>query len=614
MASADSAFEASCLPYWSQLQPYLHSDGAEYEWDSYDNPLQSPLIRARALAARASIVERVIDSAVVRMIDLSGVPSCVPFIRVKWAVGGQQNDTTATSAAAAFPLAPSSHWMPLWCFHPLAVDNLRIQVATIEGNHSQVMLWLLDTVSEACPDCRGLSRCSLHVRPPLEGGVATLATKSDGTLNSAPSSAYPLDGMTYLRPRAGWSPRAPGAFLLPAFRVLEHISKIRTDAVRTVADAHYSCSAASYTRAATIRNNRTNVFGHNSAQRFLRGVFDVVGTRGISVAEARNAFLAEAGELALLPVRSIPRASSKQEFSSFSGGTSGGKRTKLAVNAAEEAEDDEESDDDNVVEVEEALPPFPPPLGSDPQGHRTTSAATPRAEAGNAAAAALSAATQRAAAAEHRSEQLQSSLTAALERVRRSEALLATMATAGAGAAHIPQPPYQYVTSASFSASGTGIGQCAALQLPPMMVQQYQQPPYYAPVGLGMMPHYYPQQQQQQQQQQQLHFPLPPQLHQHFQPPQQQQPPLQLAPPPPAYSFNHQPPQWLQQLLPSAYAPQLAHLLSSSESFTAAATAAANATAAPNSTAAQIPSSFPATAAFPWPSLVAYASPPSHIS
>ena len=92
-----------------------------------------------------------------------------------------------------------------------------------------------------------------------------------------------VDGITYLRPAAGWDRYSPGGCLMPAIESTDSSTK---------KSRYFSASA---------RNIQgVNSFGLVSVQRYLRGVFDSLGVRDLNEAEARDAFLAGPEETALM--------------------------------------------------------------------------------------------------------------------------------------------------------------------------------------------------------------------------------------------------------------------------------------------------------------------------
>ena len=288
-------------------------------------------------------MERVVDCAVLRVTTSQNTPTCVPFLRVEWR-GGEPAANPASAAVAS--VAAVVHWMPLWCFHPFAVEAVITSVPPISGNHSAVMVWLIDTVARVCAHCRGGRRCADHALPPLTGGVTALATYASDPAQfrhlhylSVPS------GVTYLRPvpsAAGWDQHAPSGHLMLAFRA--PISRARSDAIAPVLTASVSHSSDS-------------VFGNIAAQTYLRGVFDSLGVRDLTEEEARDAFLAEPDEISLmiskLPPYCFPKWIKGAKLAPSSRSRQR-KRAKLphadaASSAASDDEDEDEGEDNREV-------------------------------------------------------------------------------------------------------------------------------------------------------------------------------------------------------------------------------------------------------------------------
>ena len=100
---------------------------------------------------------------------------------------------------------------------------------------------------------------------------------------SASSNDFPhlqnlaiVDGITYVRPAAGWDQRAPGGWLMLAMESTYTRGK----------------EPKFYTGSSTYSKSQQMMFGLAGAQRLLRGVFDTLCVRDLSEAEARDAFLA----------------------------------------------------------------------------------------------------------------------------------------------------------------------------------------------------------------------------------------------------------------------------------------------------------------------------------
>ena len=248
-----STAKTSAPQSWLDLQPHLVVDdgSASPRWDVSSNPLnRSPLLHARADAASRRIVSRVTDCAVLRVTDVQGRPSCVPFIRVEWL------DTLPGQVSAAAPsLSP---WMPLWCFHSLCLDTGEFPIPPIPGNHSVVMQWLIDSLARNCYACRErraaaaaataaaapgtpASRCPTHSLPPPGGGGAVCTMRKNRSRQLTPLAHLSTVSTAAFSPvAAGWDPTAPGGWLHVAFLV----PSIDKCGDATVPPALYSGSSA----------------------------------------------------------------------------------------------------------------------------------------------------------------------------------------------------------------------------------------------------------------------------------------------------------------------------------------------------------------------------------
>ena len=228
-------------------------------------------------------MEQVTDYAVLRVND--GKPSCVPFVKVAWRYAGPTASAAASDVATAAPLL-TSHWMPLWCFHPLVVDSLSTTTPPIPGNHSAVMAWLIGTVARTCSKCRH-TRCSEHTLHPTPDNASEL--KSKNRLVGKLQIGTTLDGLSSVSASSGpWGANTPGGFLLLGF-----------NAPHTNSSSRAACTYAGSVRySATSKSSRKRVitFGNAAAQRFLRSVFDTLAVRGISEAEVLDAFSYDAAE------------------------------------------------------------------------------------------------------------------------------------------------------------------------------------------------------------------------------------------------------------------------------------------------------------------------------
>ena len=254
------------------LQPFV-ARSEDAAWTIYPSPLaRSHIIYHRAREAEARVVERVVDCAVLRVTHQLK-PSCVPFIRVEW---------RGVSSSPA--IGRLSHWMPLWCFHPLAIQSLKSPMPIIPGNHSTVMVWLLDTVARTCARCRDGCCCDDHALGTPSGGLQSLCMASSADPRIAPLPHFSsVAAMTFVRPAPGWEQRAPAGYLTLAFRV----------------PTNSRGSAANYGGAAVYDGSVKMSFGCGPAQRYLREVFDALCVRDLSAEEARDAFFAGPEEKSL---------------------------------------------------------------------------------------------------------------------------------------------------------------------------------------------------------------------------------------------------------------------------------------------------------------------------
>ena len=307
---------------WTAMRPYLSHDEHETSpvWDVRTSPLSlSPVVFHRAMTAQKLIVARVSDYAILRTTDSTQAQSCVPFIKVEW------RPATPTAGGPS----SSSHWMPLWCFHPLALDSLSLSVLPIAGNHSAVVMWLVDAAAHVCSRCgsndAACHDCPLHALPPQSGGVRVADVRSSATTFSKMNENYTvIKGLTFLQPSSPrWKSNQPGGFLLPAFRT----AKLS----RTTAEATYVGAA--------VYSGRKMSFGNATAQCFLRSIFDTLKVRDLSEAEALDALCFDAAERALAPNATV------RVFSGARGGALTGQRPRKRARAASTSTDEEEDEE-----------------------------------------------------------------------------------------------------------------------------------------------------------------------------------------------------------------------------------------------------------------------------
>ena len=275
-----------------------------------------------------------------------GKPPCVPFIKVAWHKIGTAHLFT-------------SHWMPLWCFHPLVVDSYSTTTPPIHGNHIAVMTWLIDVVTRTCADCSSTEngRCALHSLPPAAGGVAELNARG-GRYNFLRGSAV-IDGISYLTPTniGSGSADSPGGFLVLALSSTP--TQLRAS---TLPGPRHFFGAVVLTK--KTRSCRKITFGHAAAQRFLRTVFDTLAVRDISEAEALDAFSYDAAEQ-LLPlnragrqtvhpggIRKQPAVKRARAGVASSDSKSGGDSAAESAGADGTEEEGEEEDEDEDAEDE----------------------------------------------------------------------------------------------------------------------------------------------------------------------------------------------------------------------------------------------------------------------
>ena len=155
LGNPDAAAAVLAQDVWEEVTALPLNGSAR--WSIPSSPLtRSRLIRRRATAARDMIVERVADSAGLRIIDEGGARSIVIFIVVAWrAVGAAPGDASLSY----------SNWLPLWCFHPLWIGGMG-GVQPIPGNHAAVMAWVIKMVAGTCATCKSLSAAAA-----AEGGL-----------------------------------------------------------------------------------------------------------------------------------------------------------------------------------------------------------------------------------------------------------------------------------------------------------------------------------------------------------------------------------------------------------------------------------------------------------